>query len=119
MSFTKLFRITLLASLLTAPLMVSADQVPGFVRDGEDNQFFQSRAEGLSVVVKEITALKQLIQIVQSLPDERGRYRVSFDRMLTDLDLIQKGVLETINLPTTAPVQGIQEYPALTADYME
>ncbi len=111
--------ISLFTGLFSVSLIVHADQSSVYVRDAQDNQLFQNRSEGLSVVAKEITALKQLIQIVQSLPDERGRYRIAFDRMLIDLDLIQKGVLETINLPTTAPIQGIQEYPALTADYME
>ncbi len=107
----------LIIALLFLPVTSLAGQAG--TGQADQTQFFKNRSEGMSAISREIEALKQLIRVVQSLPEERGRHRIAFNRLLTDLDLMQKGVLETINLPTTVPVQGVANYPALFSDYLE
>ncbi len=85
----------------------------------ETAHYFANRSEGMSAVATELNALKQLIAIVQSLPEERGRYRIAFDRLLIDIDLIRQGVLQTINQPLSSPVLQMQNYPALSSDYLQ
>ena len=79
----------LIIALILLPVSSLAGQ--NNISQKADTQFFQNRSEGMSAISREIDALKQLIRVVQSLPEERGRHRIAFNRLLTDLDLYAEG----------------------------